>query len=401
MENIKNWQNGVENDPWQWWRGLMPITESFAYFDHGAVGALSFPAVLAIENYARQASTLGDTVWPEWAAANEGLRKNTASLMNCHEDAVCLIPNTSTGINYVAEGWDWKPGDNVVIPEGEFPSNLFPWKNQEAKGVELRIVPRRKLPSGEAGEVRIADLVEAMDESTKMVAASWVGYATGYRLDIDELVRAAHNRGVLVFLDAIQGLGVYPLDLAKTPVDFLAADGHKWLLGPEGAGVAMIRTEHLPKLRLRNIGWGSVRNSCDFSAPTMDLKDEAARYESGSANMVGLAALSASMQIFLLVQKHHGRDAIEKRVVSLTDELDQMLKALGVTTSIADQRSNRSGILNFSLAGVEPTTIRSRGLERNVVLSCRGTGVRASVHAYNNRDDMNRLVDLVKACLPR
>ena len=399
MKNNENWQNGVENDPWHWWRTLMPIAKTFAYFDHGAVGPLSLPAVEAIENYTRQASTLGDTVWPQWAAANEGLRKNAAALMHCPEDTVCLIPNTSTGINFVAEGWDWKPGDNVVVPEGEFPSNLFPWKNQEAKGVEVRIVPRRKLPSGEAGEVRIADLVDAMDESTKIVAASWVGYATGYRLDVDELVRAAHLRGVLVFLDAIQGLGVYPLDLERTPVDFLAADGHKWLLGPEGAGVAMIRTEHLPKLRLRNIGWGSVRNSHNYSAPTMDLKREAARYESGSANMVGLAALSASMEIFLLVQKHHGLAAIEERVVSLTEELNKMLKSVGVTTSMADHRSNRSGILNFSLPSVEPATVRNRGLERKVVLSCRGSGVRVSVHAYNNLEDLNRLVDVVNSCI--
>ncbi|WP_146401708.1 aminotransferase class V-fold PLP-dependent enzyme [Planctomycetes bacterium CA13] len=375
----------------------MPIAKTWAYFDHAAVAPLSGPAATAITQFADQASRQGDTVWPTWADSNEKLRRNAARLLGCESKEIALIPNTTAGINFVAEGWDWKPGDNVVIPEGEFPSNLFPWMNQQSRGVELRIVPRRQSKHGETHEVNVADLVDAMDDSTRIVAASWVGYASGYRLDVAELVRQSHERGVLVFLDAIQGLGMYPLDLKKTPVDFLAADGHKWLLGPEGAGLAMIRREHFGKLRLGNIGWGSVKNSYNYAEPKMDLRNEAARYESGSANMVGLAGLSASLDIFLAVLDHHGADAIEQRVVGLATELDQKLRAMGVKTSLAADRENQSSIVNFRLDGTEPAKIRERGLEQNVVLSCRGSGVRASVHAYNNEEDLDRLVAVVKS----
>ena len=210
----------------------MPIAPEWAYFDHAAVGPLSKPAAAAIAHFAAQGAEQGDTVWPEWAAQVEHLRDQVATLLNCESDEICMVPNTTTGINIVAEGLDWRNGDSVVVPEGEFPSNLFPWQNQRAKGVEVRFAPR------EDGKVTVDSLMDQVDDTTRLISVSWVGYASGYRVDLQNLVEQAHRRGVLVFLDAIQGLGIYPLDLQKTPVDFLAADGHKWLLGPEGAGVA-------------------------------------------------------------------------------------------------------------------------------------------------------------------
>ncbi|TWU20117.1 Cysteine desulfurase [Novipirellula galeiformis] len=386
------WRQAILADPWAWWRSQMPITEKWAYFDHAAVGPLSLAAFETMSGFLDQASKLGDTVWPSWAARKEKLRQDTAKLLNCTPAEIGLVPNTSTGINWVAEGWAWQPGDNIVVPAGEFPSNLFPWLNQQARGVEVRVVPRRA-----ADEVGVGDLMDAADASTRMVAASWVGYASGFRLDVAELVEAAHRRGILVFLDAIQGLGMFPLDLQKVPVDFLAADGHKWLLGPEGAGVAMIRSEHLDKIRVGNVGWGSVKNSYNYNDPKLDLRDEAARFEAGSANMVGLGGLSASLEMFLAVNECHGESAIGDRVVALATQLDGMLRQLGATTSLAVDPKHRSGIVNFSLRGVEPAQIRSRGLDEHVVLSCRGSGVRASVHAYNNEDDLQRLVAVARS----
>ena len=206
--------SGEAADPWQQWRQLMPITQKWAYLDHAAVGPVPAPAADAMRHFADQASFEGDTVWPQWAARVEKLRQNAALLTGADADEICMVPNTSTGINLVAEGWPWQNGDNVILPDGEFPSNLFPWMNQQSKGVQVRIVPRR----GE--QVCIDDLIDRIDDSTRMIAVSWVGYASGHRIDVDELVRRAHEKNVLVFLDAIQGLGIYPLDLAQTPVDF-------------------------------------------------------------------------------------------------------------------------------------------------------------------------------------
>jgi len=383
--------DAVTNDPWQWWRRQMPVTRRWAYFDHAAVAPLSQPAADAITELTRQAAEEGDTVWPKWARRVEQLRQWSAELLHCSQAEIAIVPNTTTGINYVAEGWGFQSGDNIILPEGEFPSNLFPWQNQRDRGVEVRIVPRRD------GRVEIDDLIEQVDSATRLIAVSWVGYASGYRIDVESLVQRAHEKGVLVFLDAIQGLGMYPLDLQKVPVDFLAADGHKWLLGPEGAGIAMIRQEHLARLRCTNVGWGSVKNSHNYASPQFELKESAARYESGSANMIGASALAASMDMFLRVRREHGEQAIGERVIALASELDRELQRLGVATRLPKQSACRSGIVTFDVPGVEPNQVRQAALEKGVVVSCRGGGVRASIHAYNDASDLERLIDVVRS----
>jgi len=344
-----DWQlEELRREPWQWWRKQMPIAEKWAYFDHAAVAPLSLRAAAAIGRFADQAARAGDTAWPQWSAGLGRLRGQTAELLSCERGEVCLIPNTTTGINLVAQGWPWQAGDSVVVPQGEFPSNLFPWMNLQSRGVQLRLVPRRD------GEVWVEDLIDRVDASTKMIAVSWVGYASGYRLDVDRLVDQAHRRGVAVFLDAIQGLGMYPLDLSATDVDFLAADGHKWLLGPEGAGVAVIRRRHLERIECLNVGWGSVKNSHNYAQPELALREDASRFESGSANMLGNAALSESMQMFLDVRRVHGTDAIERRVVQLVDQLNEKLRQVGATSRLPRHQSNQSGIFTFELPGTEP-----------------------------------------------
>jgi len=378
-------------DPWRWWRRQMPVTEKWAYLDHAAVGPLTAGAAEAIAEFAIEAATEGDTRWPQWAGRIGKLRQQVAELLNCQAGEICMVPNTSAGINLVAEGWPWQAGESVVVPEGEFPSNLFPWLNQQSRGVEVRVVPRR------GGQVWVDDLIERVDDTTRIIAVSWVGYASGYRMDLDELVERAHKRGVLVFLDAIQGLGVFPLDLRRTRVDFLAADGHKWLLGPEGAGIAMIRQEHLHRLRCVQVGWSSVAEASNFAASTMNLRSDAARFEPGSANMVGIAGLLRSVEMFNQVRREHGTHAIGQRVVSLTEQLDEILTAAGATTMLPADPTHRSGILTFQVPGCDPARVRQFALQRGIVLSCRGGGVRASVHAYNHDDDLRQLGDAIVA----
>ena len=381
----------LERSPWNWWRERMPVAAKWAYLDHAAVGPLTADAASAIVEFAGQAASEGDTCWPEWSARIGALRQQFAAMLGCDSGEICMAPNTSSGINLVAEGWPWNPGDSVVLPEGEFPSNLFPWMNQQSKGVQVRIVPRRD------GAVFVDDLMRHVDETTRMIAVSWVGYASGFRVDIDALVREAHRRGVLVFLDAIQGLGIYPLDVSRTPVDFLAADGHKWLLGPEGAGIAMIRREHIDRLRCGNVGWSSVKQPHSYADARFDLRTDAARFESGSANMVGIAALLKSVELLMRVRAAHGPSCIGERVIDLAERLDELLRGEGATTSLSSDPDHRSGILNFRLPGVEPAALRREGLKRGVVLSCRGGGVRASIHAYNNDDDFARLIETIRA----
>ncbi|MEM9827989.1 MAG: aminotransferase class V-fold PLP-dependent enzyme [Planctomycetota bacterium] len=379
-------------DAWDAWREDMPIAQRFAYFDHAAVGPLYGPAARAIERFAVQASTLGDTVWPTWNDQITRARQAAADLMDADVDAIAMIPNTTTGINLVAEGWPWKSGDEVILPEGEFPSNLFPWQNQQSRGVHIRYVPRRD------GAVIVDDLIDAIGPNTRMIATSWVGYATGFRVDLDALVQRAHERGVMVFVDAIQGLGMFPLSLRQTPIDFLAADGHKWLLGPEGIGVAMIQTKHLDTLRCCNVGWGSVKNSHDYQHPELILKSSAARFECGSPNMVGSGALAESMVHFARIHRQQGPAAIADRVLDLASEIADRLQSVGAVVERTNRREHQSGIVPFRFEGMDPVKIRARALQQDVVTSCRGGGVRVAVHAYNNAADIDRLVAVADRC---
>lgn len=376
-------QSPIEN-PWGWWRAQMPITKEWTYLDHAAVAPLCQPAADAIGRFAHEAATAGDTVWPTWAKRVEETRTRAAELVGADRSEVCLVPNTTAGINLIAEGFPWKSGDNVVVPEGEFPSNLWPWLNQRAKGVEVRIVDRHR------GEARIDDLIERADGRTRMIAASWVGFASGNRLDLEQLVDRAHRRGILVFLDAIQGLGIYPLDLRETPVDFLAADGHKWLLGPEGAGIAVVRREHLDLIRCTSVGWNSSSSPHAFSASDFEFRNDAARFEGGSANMVGLAALGAALEMFLTVTRIHGPDAIARRVLATAESIQERLHRLGIASRFPKDPARRSGIVTFRVPGWDPAAFRKLAMDRGIVLSCRDGGVRASVHAYHDEGDLDR-----------
>lgn len=379
----------LQSDPWSWWRQQMPVAKRWSYLDHAAVGPLSAPAVESMAEYAKQCSSDGDVHWPKWNARLGELRHLAADWLGADRDEICLVPNTSTGINLVAEGFPWKPGDNVVIPAGEFPSNHYPWENQQTRGVELRIVPNN------GGVIDLDDLFEHVDQSTRIIATSWVGYASGFRIDLADLVDRAHERGVLVFLDAIQGLGMFDLDLNAIDVDFLAADGHKWLLGPEGFGVAMIRKRHLDLLRCGNVGWNSTQQAFSYDSPNLVLRNSAVRFEPGSGNMVGAAALLASWKIFQAVRESHGSHAIGERVVALANELNRRLQTAGVITRFPKSLEHQSGIVTFEVPGIEPAAIRNAAAKQNCVVSCRGGGVRASIHAYNDVADFQPLLDAI------
>jgi selenocysteine lyase/cysteine desulfurase len=380
------------SDPWQAFRAQMPVAERLTYLDHAAVAPLSQPARTAISDWANQATEQGDVCWPQWERRAEQVRQLVASLIGADTTEIALVPNTTTGIGLVAEGFPWRAGDNVVTLDNEFPSNQYPWMNLAGRGVQARRV------SVEDGQVYAHHLLAACDERTRIISVSWVGYATGWRIDVPTLVEEAHRRGILVFLDAIQGLGVFPLDVRSWEIDFLAADGHKWMLGPEGAGVLFVRGEHLTTLRPLMVGWNSVNQAHDFSRCELDLRATAARYEGGSANMVGIAALGASLQLLASLGLTSAVSPLADRIGELTDVAIERLRAIGAQIRSPLVPGHRSGILAFELPGADPLALRRRCLEQDVVLSVRHGWLRISPHAYNNTQDIDRLVDVLRDC---
>lgn len=381
---------GSENTPgpvdWAPFRQAMPAAPRWAYFDHAAVAPLSGPARDAMIAWAHEAAREGDSVWPSWSRQVEELRNLVAGMIFALPDEIALIRNTTAGINIVAEGFPWRPGDNVVTLADEFPSNQYPWLHLGSQGVEARRV------ATDEGRVDMTRLAAACDQHTRLVSISWVGYASGWRNDLDAVAELAHRRGALLFVDAIQGLGVFPLDVRQTPVDFLAADGHKWLLGPEGAGVFYCRQENLERLRPTGVGWDSVQGAHDFTRIELRFKPSAARFEGGSQNMVGMIGLKASLQLL----EQFGAQAISRRVIEVADLACQRLEAAGAVIRSDRRPDRKSGIVSFELPGRDPSEIRTQCLARQVALSCRAGRLRISPHAYNTADDVGRLVEAVR-----
>lgn len=368
-------------------RRQMPVSRKWAFFDHAAVAPISAPAAQCVELWLRQALDDGDVHCAAWAAGIEKTRSAAAAMINAPREMVALVANTTAGINIVAEGFPWQPGDNVVTRSDEFPSNQYPWLHLAHRGVETR---RLQCPDG---RLDMDELSAACDARTRIVSISWVTYAGGFRHDLDELCDFCHRRGILLFLDAIQGLGVFPLDVSRTPVDFLSADGHKWLLGPEGAGVFYMRPEHLNLLRPVGVGWNSVVNEHDFHRIDLTLKPNAIRYEGGSQNSPGLLALGASIELL-----NRFPAALRAEAVEAASELAcQRLRALGATIFSDRTARHRSGIVSFELPGADPQAVRRHCLAAGVVLSCRAGRLRISPHAYNNSDDVDRLIDALAA----
>jgi selenocysteine lyase/cysteine desulfurase len=370
---------------WQSYRAIMPVTRRWAFFDHAAVAPLSSLAQQAMQEWAEDLTENGDVYHGRWMKRIEEVRILFGRLLNCEPVDVAFVKNTSEGVGIIAEGFPWQTGDNVLSVEEEYPANVYPWMNLAGRGVELRRVPLCK------GRILLDDLRRAMDERTRILTLSWVEYASGFRNDIDAVAQLCRERGILFFLDAIQGLGVFPIDLQRTPIDALAADGHKWLLGPEGAGIVYVRRDLVKRLHPVGVGWNSVVGAKDFARIQFDLKPHAGRWESGTLNVAGIIALGASLKWMLDI----GVDNIADRVLELTDYLGRTLTQRTSLKLFSSRiRQEASGMVSIAVpdATALPALMaicRSEG----IVVNHRGGRLRVSPHFYNTTEELDRLVD--------
>jgi cysteine desulfurase/selenocysteine lyase len=368
----------------------MPIAPSVAYFDHAAVAPLPGPTRNAIQDWLTQATEQGDTAWLQWARRIEEVRVTAARMINAQPSEIALVPNTTSGISLVAEGYPWQAGDNVVTLANEFPSNQYPWMNLASRGVEVRRV------EVEGGVPDLDRIAAVCDSRTRILSISWVGYATGWRIDVREISQLCRRVGCLFFLDAIQGLGVFPLDVQADGVDFLAADGHKWMLGPEGAGIFFIRQEHLSLLRPLMVGWNSVAQGSDYTKVELNLRNAASRYEGGSQNMIGFHGLGASLDLLAGLGLSHQASPIADHVLMITDYACERLQELGATLHAPRTGNHRSGIVTFNLPGQDSDAIRRRLEAAHIIVRCRAGGVRLSPHGYNTMGEIDQLFGELK-----
>ena len=364
-------------------REQVPVTQRYVYFDTAAVAPMCAAARDAMIHHAKESAEHGDALYGDWRRRLEAARRSAARLVGADPAEIAFLKNTTEGIAFVAEGLDWREGDNVVIPEREYPANVYPWMNLARRGVELRWLPHR------GGRVSIDALPEACDERTRLVALSFVQFASGYRTDLEKVGRFCRERGYLFLVDAIQGLGAFPVDVRSAGIDFLAADGHKWLLGPEGAAIFFCRSERLGELRLVEVGAGSVARPQAYLDYHLDLPPTARRFEAGSVNLAGTFALAAAVEFLV----EAGIERISERVLALTDRLNAGLAERGWEVLSSRRPDEASGIVLFRKEDVDSQAVVERLREGGIVLSCRAGALRASPHFYNTEAEIDRLLE--------
>jgi len=366
------------------YRHLFPITEEYAYLNHASIAPYSVPVARAMDNFVARRHWRGGLDVQKWVDHLEEVRGLVARLIAADPEEIVFTSNTSHSLNIVASGIDWREGDNLIGAETEFPANVYPWLNLQRLGVEVRLAPARD------NRILIEDIAALMDERTRLVALSFVEFATGFRNDLRAIGQLCQERGIYFCVDGIQGLGALDLKVTQSPIDFLAAGGPKWLMGPIGAGFLYCRRALIEKLLPIRVGWWGVVDRDDYFRYDSPLRDDCGRFEEGSPNLLGIHGLGASLELLLEV----GIPRIEERVLGLTDYLIAGLQERGcnITTPIASSRE-RSGIVCFNHPHHALDYLEQRLSKARVIISKRGQVIRVSPHFYNDETDIDQLLD--------
>ncbi|MCB2262319.1 MAG: aminotransferase class V-fold PLP-dependent enzyme [Candidatus Thiosymbion ectosymbiont of Robbea hypermnestra] len=360
-----------------------PLSADVLYLNHAAVAPWPQRAVAAVARFAQENGARGAVDYPRWLETEARLRKRLAELIGAPSPTdIALVKNTSEGLSVVAYGIDWRPGDNVLGIAQEFPSNRILWESLSTHGVAYR---RLDLYASSRPE---ADLMALCDERTRLLALSSVQYARGLRLDLERLGDFCRGRGILLCVDAIQSLGVIPFDLRRIRADFVVADGHKWLLGPEGLALLYVNPRLRSELRLYQYGWHMVTHRGDFDRLDWSPAPDARRFECGSPNMLGIHALDASLSLLLETGIDRVQDAVAEHIRYLIERID----GCGFELLSPRDPERRAGILTFRVPGVDHQALHQALTDRGVICARRGGGIRFSPHFYTPQEVLERAV---------
>ena len=364
------------------WREEFPVTERLVYLNHASVAPLSRRAAEAMQQLAQDALEFGSVHYDQWLACYEGLRVAAGKLINASPREIAIVKNTSEGIATIASGIHWKRGDAIVAFREEFPANFFPWKRLEQEGVELRWLS-------------IFDPLDRVDEAAKgarLLAASFVQYLSGYRIDLERFGEICARRGCLFFVDAIQGLGAFPLDVRRARISALAADGHKWLLGPEGCGVLYVQSDLQNEIEPVEFGWTNVAKYNDYASRDLALRPDAGRYECGTLNTIGCFGLRAAIELVL----DAGIQNIAPEVQFLGDRIWEGAQALGFETLGTRSSKTGAGIVSFRGRGVDANAMVRRLRDAGFIAAPRQGWVRVSPHFYVAPDRIDALLEAIR-----
>ncbi|MGJ0492460.1 aminotransferase class V-fold PLP-dependent enzyme [Methylobacter sp.] len=365
-----------------------PLSDELIYLNHAAVSPWPKRTSAAVAKFAEQNTVYGSYFYPDWLAKESELRTQLKMLLNAPSvDDIALVKNTSEALSFVAYGLDWQSGDNIVSSNEEFPSNRLPWQSLAKQGVEFRQADLRSSISPEDA------LFALVDNNTRLLTISSIQFASGLRLDLEKIGTFCKQRNILFCIDAIQSLGAVQFDVQAYQADFVMADGHKWMLGPEGLGVFYTKPEARDKLKLTQYGWHMMKDTYNYENKLWEIHPTARRFECGSPNMLGIHALSASLSLLL----ETGMAVVESLIIEKTQYLmDQINRNEQLVLLSQRQNQLNSGIIIFKHKTISNNVLYKYLQENGVVCALRGGGIRLSPHFYNKNEELKKALSIIE-----
>jgi cysteine desulfurase / selenocysteine lyase len=368
-------------------RALFPVTEKFIYFNHAAVAPLSTRVRDAMFWLVDDVTENGSAHYFDWCDTYEKVRHSAARLVNANAHEIAFMQNTSAALSAVANGIDWREGDNMVTTNVDFPANIYPWMRlAQERGIEMKMAQERR------GRIDVEEIISLVDERTRIVSLSWVQFSSGFRADIAAVGKYCRERDVIFMIDAIQGLGALQLDVVCDSVDAFAADAHKYLLGPEGVALLYVSDRILERVKPTVVGWMSVKDYENHLDYDLSYRQGALRFECGTPNSAGVYGLGAAIELFLEV----GAEKIEAHILALSDYLADGLTAKGYEVFGSRQRGETSAIVTCTHGRHTPKQLYRLLQAKNIMTAPRVGRLRIAPHFYNTREE----IDALLAALP-
>ncbi|MDT4291098.1 aminotransferase class V-fold PLP-dependent enzyme [Methylomonas sp. MO1] len=366
-----------------------PLIDDLIYLNHAAVAPWPKRTSAAVIQFAEQNSRFGSHYYLDWLKKENEIRGQLQALLNAPSaNDIALVKNTSEALSFVAFGLPWQAGDNIVSSNQEFPSNRLPWQALAERGVAFR---EADLHSAQTPEDALFALV---DGNTRLLTISSIQFASGLRMDLERIGEFCRQRGILFCIDAIQSLGAVQFDVQAYHADFVMADGHKWLFGPEGLGVFYTHPAARDRLKLSQYGWHMMKDTHNYENLPWEIHPSARRFECGSPNMLGIHALSASLSLLL----ETGMPTVEALVLERSDYLREAISANAELILLSERHSRlQSGIVNFKHRHIDNDVLYKHLQKNGVVCALRGGGIRFSAHFYNTLAELDRALELATA----
>jgi selenocysteine lyase/cysteine desulfurase len=356
------------------------------YVNHAATAPLSGPVRRTMDDFLNERAGGRVNNYESFAPVIERTRERAARLLGAASaERVAFVQNTSAALSILAEGLDWQRGDRLAVPACEFPANVYPFLNLERRGVAVDFIPTQE------GTFSIDDVERVLRPETRLLTVSWVQFLSGFRADLEALGRLCEERGVVFCVDAIQGLGALELDVQRCGIDFLACGGHKWLMGPQGTGLLYVTGALQERIR-PPAGW--THGPIDWehlSEYQLQFHPEARRYETGTANRLGLAGLGTALELLLKI----GPRAVEAATLARAGELAERLEAQGLARYGSADDIRASGIV--TVRHPQPEALFDHLANEGVEAAMRNRLVRFSPAFYHTSEDMQRVAETVAA----